>query len=367
MVSAYTPAYFSGVIDKLPDSFFIQGDFPVTRDRAEVLETGKLLNDPNFNAGALTGAQLEDLIFCLVYSPSKAIYAVLTERVTSRLLGLMWAFFQYNYNNENMIAALSDIEKKHAAGQFDSEKGRIIFEKGFLADPIGLPVLRVLSRKEKFADLITKYDILQDSPYFTDILTRFFIQAPAELIKENFEYLLMLFKKENIPVTALIRYLDVLNPDEFSPDVGLIITEKLGQPGISDFWTDYPSAMSQKMIDWGKIYKISMAYKPSSKKFKFLTKYSHRIKDTLLDEDAKIIKIIFGQFNVIDDMKDDNILIFCADPAKSLDVKDIRRIVVQFSAKDYIVRGTQAEYMSINLSGLDKMYADEMFDVLLDM
>jgi len=367
MAENYNPTYFSNVLEQLPESFFIQGEFPLSRDRDQVFATAALLNDPNFDRASLTGTQLEDLIFCLVYSPNKSIAEILAERVTSRLMGLLWAFFQYNYKNDNILETLRAIEKKHTKADFEQNQGQIIFEKGFLGDPITLPVVLVIKGRGKFADLISTYEILQDSPYFRDVLTKFFIQAPPTLIKENFEYLTKLFESGPIPVMALIRYIDVIMPEEFSPEATQLIVEKLGFPGKSDFWLDYPQGMAQKIIDWNKIYKISTSYSKGSRKFKFLSKYAHKIKDTALDEDTGILRIMFGQFCVLDDLKDDSVLIFCANPSAAMEVRELRRLIIQYSAKDYIVKGTQAEYMHINLSGLDKMYADELFDVLLDM
>jgi len=367
MAEAYTPIYFSRAIDEMPDRFFIQGEFPITRNREEVFQTAALLDKPGFNSAGLSGSQLEDLIFCLAARPTQAITDILTERVTARLLGLMWAFFQYNYDNENISSVFSSIIKKRDKNDFEPKQGQIIFEKGFLTDCLGFPITQVKAGKAKLTEIITKYEILPDSPYFHDMLTRFFIQSPPQLIKDNFEFLVKLFETGPIPIMALIRYIDALMPDEYSPEATILITQKIGAPGQSDFWLDYPPVMSQKMLDWNKIHKITLAYKPDSRKYKFLTKYTPRINDAIYDEETNVLKILFGQFVIIDDMSDDNAFVFCADPAASLELKDTKRIAIRYTAKDFVVGGVKEDYLRISLAGLDKMYADEMFGVLLDM
>jgi hypothetical protein len=225
----------------------------------------------------------------------------------------------------------------------------------------------VKSGKAKLADLIARYEILPESPYYRGMLTRFFIQSPPQLIKGKFEYLVALVGAGPIPIMALIRYIDALMPDEYSPEATMLIMQKMGAPGQSDFWLDYPPVMSQKMSDWNKIHRLTMAYKPGSRKYKFFTKYTTRIKDALFDDETKVLKIIFGQFSVMDDLADDNTFVFCANPAASLELKDTKRLHLQYSAKDYILNGTRVDFLRISLAGLDKMYADEMFDMLLEV
>lgn len=357
--------HFNEVIDKLPERFFLQEEFPLSKSKEEAAKTGALLDDLNFDPMLLTGSQLEDLIFCLIHRPSYAVESALSERVSNRILGLIWAYFQYNYDNDNILRVLSYVAKRYTRYQFEADKGQLIFIKGFLTNCLQTPVSLALSGEQNIKEIISKYGVIEKSPYWYDMLTYLFVQSPANILKENFDLLAQYFKAGSIPETPMIRYLDVLSSESFSQEVNLILVEKLGLPDKTDFWQSYPDFIIKKLTDWYKIYNLSVILKPDSKKYKLLSEYSHAIKDVIYDEENSILKILFGEFNIIDDLSSENICIFCSNPSQSLKIKSLKQLDIKYSAKDFIVQSLEKEYMYLYFNGLDKMYAKEMLDILL--
>jgi hypothetical protein len=365
MTYNYSPSYFPKVIDKLPESFYIQGEFPLFKKKRDIMKTGMLLDDGNYNYAKLTGPQLEDLIFCLVYRPSKAVINALLARVSSRVLGLLWAFFQYHYTNEYILETLAEIERYHTKYEFKENQGQIIFVSGFLKDTIKTPAELALSGYENLKGIIKKYDIIAGTPYWRDLLTYFFIKSTPALMSKNFDLLHMLFKDFPIPVSALINYLEILHVEEFSQDVSQTIIEKIGFPGETIFWDTYPVKMSMKITDWHKINRMRSVLSAGSKKYKFLSVYAPYIQDVYYNEATGIFMLLFGSFNIADDLSGENFFIYCRNHLSSLALTNLTTLSVSHSAKDFMVEGINDEYMSIFLSGLDLMYAKEMFDILL--
>ncbi|MDR1689843.1 MAG: hypothetical protein LBS21_14745 [Clostridiales bacterium] len=365
MSHSYSPSFFPKVIDKLPEAFYIQGEFPLFKNAHDVIKTGELLDEGNYNYALLTGPQLEDLIFCLVYRPSRAVVDALLARISTRILGLLWAFFQYHHSNEYILELLTEIQRYHTRYEFKENQGQIIFLAGFLNDTIKTPAEIALSGFESLDSLIKKYDIIAGTPYWRDLLTYFFIKSPPALMIKNFDLLYKLFRDFPIPVSVLLNYLNSLHVEEFSQDVSQTVIEKIGFPGETAFWDTYPVIMSLKITDWHKINRMRLVLNAGSKKYKFLSVYAPYMQDVFYNETTGIFMLLFGSFNIADDLTGDNFFIYCRNHITSLALTNLSALSVSHSAKDFMVEGINDEYMSVFLSGLDLMYAKEMFDILL--
>lgn len=358
--------YFDNKLEIIPETFFEHNGL-ASKTAGDVASVIEVLASVGVDYQKLTQENLDDLVLSLTYAPSPAVAAALVSRVGPRVMSLIWSLFQFDYMNENILGVLAAITKAENYTKFHPHEGQMAFIKGFVQNPLAVLSAVILSRKEPLSAIPQKYGIIADTPFFKDALKRVFACAPPDFIRENHFLIDVIFKDGDIPIVVLIRYLDVIPPEELSSEICVLITEKLGDPPDGEFWKNYPPNIGQKIINWNKIYKLTQAYSSDSKKYKFFGKYSHKLADTQFNPEARIVKLLFGQFTVIDDLSNENEFIFCSDPKASPQLKSLKKMGSLPTAKDYIVKGTQADYFKIELSGFNKEYANEMFDMLLDM
>ncbi|GHU56855.1 hypothetical protein AGMMS49975_21000 [Clostridia bacterium] len=360
----YKPAYLAEVLEEVTEKFYFKAEFPKKKRNPD--DTLNYIQ--KFEGRPLTGYQLEDLILALGDKPSDAVVKALSARVTNRIMGLLWAYFQYDYKNVYVLLLLTDISRKYNANLFDISNGHLIFTEDFLTHPI--ESVLDMTKNADIREFIKEYGIIENSPYWRDLLTYLFMNSTPDTIRENFGLLYHFINvSEKLPDEVFVHYMESFDALEYSTEVNLLLIQKLGLPGSfkeggeKDFWEQHSPEIRRKILNWHKLHNMNLHLE--QKKFALYTNYLEDIQEVVFERRNKLLKIMFKLFAIVDNCDDSSVSVYFANPNEVKDVESIDPEVIHVSSKDFMVSKTDDLIMTLSVFGINRMYTKEMLDILL--
>ncbi|MDR3092207.1 MAG: hypothetical protein LBU36_08510 [Clostridiales bacterium] len=387
MSDLYTPAYFPKVIDGLKERFLYKTEFPLKR-KGDAKKTISFFESGAFAEETLTGYQLEEAILSLKSETvPESLTRALVKRAGGRILGLLWAVFQYDYKNPNILKVFEGIAKTRGMDKVPNKDGRLIYSRNFCGEPVKA-AFQAMQAQGALRKLLPDFGIIPGSPFWRDIVSELILAADKETLRKNFSLLEQFAAlAEDINPKVIIHYLDLFDQSGYSTEANKRLVERFGLPpsrkeeGVfkkklekdgeakeireydKAFWAGYPAETSEKLILWNKLYMLT-TYMDERKSRLFIDEFADDIKDIRYDGENHIVKIIFGDFNVIDDGVSEYSL-YCRNPMLSLNVASFSEVDARKSARDFMVERGEDDYMQLFFTGVDKMYVKEMLNILL--
>lgn len=396
-----TPTQFQNALNQLRDKIWLPSEFAQYVYSGELQssfsDNGRLSGDVlECEAFSLGKEELENCLITLVRNNSSEIKALMLKiielRMSSRLVRLIWALTQYYYTvSEMRKAAMLAANSEYCCEEmlkelFSREQEYIEYGAKIIGDHNGV-----------ISDVIEHYNIIVDSPLTDAVLRRYFQKADEWAFMHNQKYVADVLDKgneaDNLPVVC--NYLAQPWTKDSSKQINMKLLKRFGMPeeGKSAMWENIPRKL---IAQYRKLIFLNIMedyFGQESRKYLIFNKYRDTIKSIRTYQKGEAIAINFGHFGILDTchMNDYSLLLEKATlditlenlerqdqeagpPANSASSLGTDNDIKAFQwtpqktdihARDVIIEEKSSDVLVLGMSGLGKLYTEELMIELL--
>lgn len=381
----YTPVRLNNLLEEIAPRFFLPAEFPEKQPDLHVLDrlykvadmTGKALEN---YAATLKSREIESLILILPTADDRAkacILRILDARANRRLLELYWPFFQYHFEDDNVLEGAKILlgrlpDKDRSAQQY---KNLALFTEG---NGFSSLLEKLNSDRVALGLFIVKEQLLAESPLTIRMTELYFYQCQKEGFLLNEKRLLSIFgmTEPDSAKKILINYLTCLDRTEYLFDVNSYIQGRWGEPTQSADWSDVPAALRRKFTDWISYRRLYTHFSQNQLKLKILNDYIPYILHIRLRHDGRYMAADFGDFVIVDDneLSSYSYLLkksLYEEISESLEKFSVEYIKLTRSritaARDYIIEEAEDTFMQLEYEDLGRLYIRDMLNIILNL
>ena len=375
---------FHKCLDELSCHFFLPDEL-IHENRDQ--EIGLLMEDVSCcrketlasYAVCMNGRQVENHLFALLDSncsgQAERLAELLSMRMSRRVVVLIWSFYAYCYENENIGLAIKPALKYIRESGLDIPQARML-ETVELCEPArSVELLANLIREEGLSlnTFFRNNEISPESPLAVSVARKTLIACGATGFAINEGWLLRLIRDDKAGREVLENYISAVEEKDYSLAVNELIIEKMGRPVNADDWPGFSAFHKQKFLRWCFLKELRDFFSCSDYKLDFFARYLPWFKEveTMGGQDADgIFSIDFGKFVILDTQSGADYSFLCEKTA----FERMRRenlfnadSLMLPEAREYILEDAREEVVRLNFHQIGKLYAKEMLDILLDI
>lgn len=392
---------FQSALDHLRNTLLLPTEFALRVSNGELQST--LPDDWNQSAGPLARvafslgkAELESCLIMLVQENSdevtSAILKIIELRMSPRLVQLIWALTQYFYRLPDMRKAARLAANSKDCGE---EMLKVLFS--WEQDYIGCGAKVIIDHDGIISDVIERHNIILDSPLTNVIFQQFFLQATEREFLYNQQYFVKILNQgaETDLLPVIINYLAQPWMNDSSKSINMQLRKRFGMPedGKSAIWANIPEDLITRYRQLVFLNMMAEFFGMDSRKYTILSKFRHDITAIRTYHNKEVMAIDFGQFGIIDTitMKDHSLLLEKATmeiTLENLNKQDQEGITTSdnesvsetgmnvkepiwsqrktdIQARDVIIEEKSSDVLVLEMSGLGKLYTEELMNELL--
>ncbi len=375
-------------IEALRQKFFTLEEYPfIERDRlpADILEKS-LKTGPEevseFSEG-LSSHQIEALLLDyrgLTNTKEKEkIIDIFTARFSKRLLRLIMAIYQYDYNKPAMALLFKAITSEAERRQDYPDTGLFIWEFGIIKEDYAEVNDFIEANGRELDQFFAKFHLKSESPLADEIKYHYLQNASKEAIFSNLRYFMQIIEKRSPAeiFNPVANYLEVFTLEEYLDGINLAIFEKLGDPNVSPEWASYKTKVRDAFAQWKFLYLLKLRSRKYPNKLKVLSQYYSRVRSSYEIEDGRIVVLDFGEIVVVDILDKPYSLFYQKndfdremaawknpDSEKEPAFIKLDKIV---SARDYMIEEIEDSCMQLSYEGVDTLYIQELLDIKMGL
>jgi len=335
-------------------------------------------------AASLGSRQLEALLLdyrgLTSVSAQQKIAAILALRFSKRLLRLIMAIYQYDYNTEAMATLLSAMLNQAHKLQEQPSTGDFIWKFGVTGERYQEIDHFLLQNGKELDRFFADFHINGDSPLADEIKYRYLQHGIKEVLFLNSRHLMHLIEDRQISdiFDLISNYLQVFPLEEYLDGINLAIFEKLGDPYISQEWQPYPFKIRDKFAQWKFLYLLKLRSRKYPNKYKVLSSYYSQVRSSYELEEGRIAVLDFGEIVVVDVLDKSYSLFYYKDvfEAEMAAWQDSEHEIepafmkidkTSISARDYIIEELEDSCMRLSYEGVDTLYIAELLDIQMGL
>jgi hypothetical protein len=382
----FIPQKLKGLLRELTPRFFLPSEFPGRQpdDNIALLIDAACtlsLDMQERFALELKSAEVESLILYLPNareSERACIEQLLKTRSSSRILELFWAFFQYRYQDNNVVHTAQAI----IASTPEDNNGR----------SSGIRNLRLFALGEGFNDLLNKLlttgaplkvfaaeeGLIPNSPLASKLFEQFFGKCGRDGFLLNEKRLLRIL--DSLPGKTgeiiTVNYLRSLDRTEFLPGVNAYILNRWGEPYTSPDWADIPPELRQKFAEWISYRRLAEHFVKNKLKLRILNTVVPYMRRVQLGNNASFIAADFGGFYIVDDnelssysyyVETELFAKLCADPDMPglEELKNSEKRIV--AARDFMIEEAEDGFMQLDYENVGRLFIMDLLNIKLNV
>ena len=333
-------------------------------------------------AAKMSSRQVENFIFAMLADPSvkqkERLAKLLSLRMTRRIIVLIWSFYTYYYEDENISYLVKPAVSYIRSSGLNIPQGKMLELIALHGEehPIhAVNALAVMSC-EGGASLVDYFEnnaISPDSPLAAAVAQRTLAYGDASVFAINEEWLLRLINNDMVGNEVLENYIAAVDEREYSLTVNELIIEKMGRPVNPEDWPDFSEIHKRKFLRWCLLRELEDYFQYSRNKLDFFSGYLPWLKNIEIIQGAdasELLSMDFGEFVIMDAQKGADYSFLCKKSAfvrirqEELFDTDSRMLI---EAREYILEDAQEEVIRLSFHQIGKLFAREMLNILLNI